>query len=197
MTIITSYGTINVNYPIAGQDNDSQGFRNNFTAIANSFAQADVALANLTTSTAKLNVDNDFLGSAISHAITKYNVGQYNLIGAISDNPYTLYFNQAEYHDVTISTSTTFQVAGWPTSADWASSLYHAKLRLQITPTQSAASATVAVSFQSLVSGGLIHVNTFTTVLPFTATTIDSQVWDIWTNNGGQDTYVQLVGQFN
>ena len=29
---------INGNYPIAGQDNDSQGFRDNFTNIKNNFA---------------------------------------------------------------------------------------------------------------------------------------------------------------
>jgi hypothetical protein len=197
MTIITSYATINVNYPIAGQDNDSQGFRNNFTAITNSFAQADVAISGLTTSTAKLNVDNDFLGNAVSHAVTKYNAGQYNPIGAITDNPHTLYFNQAEYHDVTISTSTTFQVAGWPSSSDWASNLYYAQIRLQVTPTAAASSATFALNFQSLVSGGTVWYNTNTLSLPYISSATDVQIWDIWTYNGGQDTYVNLVGGFN
>ena len=197
MTIITSYGTINVNYPVAGQDNDSQGFRNNFTAIVNSFAQADVALSSLTTSTAKLNVDNDFLGNAVTHAVNNYNVGQYSPLGTITDNPHTLYFNQAEYHDCTITTSTTFQVASWPSSADWASSLYYAKLRLQITPTQDASSATFAVNFQPLVSGGTVWYSTSTISLPYLSSSTDVQIWDIWTTDGGQNTWVQLVDNFN
>lgn len=196
MTIITSYATINVNYPVAGQDNDSQGFRNNFTAISNSFAQADAALSNLTTSTAKLNVDNDFLGNAISHSISKNNVGEYASLGEIGDNPHTIYFNQAEYHDAIVSTSTSFQVGGWPSAADWTSNLYYAKLRLQISPSATAVASSSTINFQTVVSGGIVH-STTSRSLPYTITTSSSQVWDIWTVNGGQDVYVQLVGLFN
>ena len=196
MTIITSYANINVNYPVAGQDNDSQGFRNNFTAISNAFAQADGALTNLTTSTAKLNMDNDFLGNAISHSISKNNVGEYVSLGQINDTPHTLYFNQAQYHDVTISTSTTFQVGGWPNAADWNSNLYYANLRLQVFVTADAVASSSTVNFQTLVDGGIIH-NKTTQSLPFVINTSTSQIWDIWTVNGGQDVYVHLLGQFN
>lgn len=36
--------TINITYPIAGQDNDTQGFRDNFSSIKNNFS---VALAEI------------------------------------------------------------------------------------------------------------------------------------------------------
>ena len=32
--------TINITYPIAGQDNDTQGFRDNFSSIKNNFSVA-------------------------------------------------------------------------------------------------------------------------------------------------------------
>jgi len=43
MTTLTSAITtiyINPNYPVSGQDNDAQGFRDNFLAIKNNFATA-------------------------------------------------------------------------------------------------------------------------------------------------------------
>jgi hypothetical protein len=51
--------TINITYPIAGQDNDTQGFRDNFSNIKNNFAvalteisalQANSVVASTTTS---------------------------------------------------------------------------------------------------------------------------------------------------
>ena len=38
MASLVNPSNINGNFPIAGQDNDSQGFRDNFTNIRNNFA---------------------------------------------------------------------------------------------------------------------------------------------------------------
>jgi len=47
MTSAINYQTISTTYPVAGQDNDSQGFRNNFTAIAAGLATAADELTDL------------------------------------------------------------------------------------------------------------------------------------------------------
>ena len=47
MTSAINYQTISTTYPVAGQDNDSQGFRNNFTAIAAGLATAAEELTDL------------------------------------------------------------------------------------------------------------------------------------------------------
>jgi hypothetical protein len=39
--------TINITYPIAGQDNDTQGFRDNFSNIKNNFAVASAEISAL------------------------------------------------------------------------------------------------------------------------------------------------------
>jgi hypothetical protein len=36
--------TINITYPIAGQDNDTQGFRDNFSSIRNNLAVAKIEI---------------------------------------------------------------------------------------------------------------------------------------------------------
>jgi hypothetical protein len=39
--------TINITYPIAGQDNDTQGFRDNFSSIKNNFSVAQSEISSL------------------------------------------------------------------------------------------------------------------------------------------------------
>ena len=46
MSQINPY-TIDATYPIAGQDNDSQGFRDNFTNIRNNFTYAESEISDL------------------------------------------------------------------------------------------------------------------------------------------------------
>ena len=59
---------VDATFPIAGQDNDSQGFRNNFNTIKNNFTAAKSEIEALQTNTAKLNAANNFLGNDVSGA---------------------------------------------------------------------------------------------------------------------------------
>ena len=58
--------SIDATYPIAGQDNDSQGFRNNFSTVKNNFTAAKSEIEDLQTNTAKLNATNDLLGNDLT-----------------------------------------------------------------------------------------------------------------------------------
>ena len=59
---------IDANYPVAGQDNDSQGFRDNFNTIKTSLATAKTEITSLQDNTAKTNTSNDFNGNNIQEA---------------------------------------------------------------------------------------------------------------------------------
>ena len=48
---------IDITYPIAGQDNDTQGFRTNFTNIRNNFTQAAKEITDLQGNVATLTAD--------------------------------------------------------------------------------------------------------------------------------------------
>jgi hypothetical protein len=69
---ITNYSsTINVDFPIAGQDNDTQGFRTNFSKIQSAFGTAATEITKL-----QLNVSNP--GNLILNNYSKsqlYNLG--------------------------------------------------------------------------------------------------------------------------
>lgn len=74
MASLVNPSNINGNFPIAGQDNDSQGFRDNFTNIRNNFTyiKSEVedlqAKAVLKSALSGGTLDNNFLGSQIKNA---------------------------------------------------------------------------------------------------------------------------------
>ena len=71
-----NYVSINENFPVAGQDNDTQVFRDNFDTIKTSLRYAKEELDVLQSSTdgaARLNAENDFQGNVITGAVLKGN----------------------------------------------------------------------------------------------------------------------------
>ena len=50
--------TIDDAYPVAGEDNDSQGFRDNFNIIKTNFTYSKSEIEDLQDNTAKTNTDN-------------------------------------------------------------------------------------------------------------------------------------------
>lgn len=69
MTSQINYLSINENFPVAGEDNDTQTFRDNFDTIKNSLRIAQEELTDLQNNTAKLNEANDFGNNDISRAV--------------------------------------------------------------------------------------------------------------------------------
>lgn len=60
--------TIDEEYPVAGQDNDSQGFRDNFNVIKTGLATANSEITDLQDNSARTDTNNNFLGNQISTA---------------------------------------------------------------------------------------------------------------------------------
>ena len=71
---ITQYSSsININFPVAGEDNDSQGFRSNFARIQSALSIASDEVTLLQLNAINLNATNDLkvfpLMSLISSAL--------------------------------------------------------------------------------------------------------------------------------
>ena len=62
---------IDADYPVAGQDNDSQGFRDNFTNIKTALGTAKSEITTLQSESPKLNANNNFQGYIIQNANLK------------------------------------------------------------------------------------------------------------------------------
>jgi hypothetical protein len=62
------YLEIDQNYPVAGVDNDTQGFRDNFDIIKTGLGFAGQEITALQDTTAKVNEENNFFGNVINNA---------------------------------------------------------------------------------------------------------------------------------
>ena len=98
-TIISA--TIDGTYPVAGQDNDSQGFRDNFTIIKTGLGTAATEITTLQTTSAVLNAANTFSGNnQISANVLQQTEAFYNG-GTLSGNT-NVSFSNGHYQAFTI-----------------------------------------------------------------------------------------------
>lgn len=87
MTSQIAADSIDEDFPVADQDNDSQGFRDNFSVIKNSLLTAASEISDLQTNSARLGSDenNDFRGGVISN-VRLLNVDRVKLEGTVANN---------------------------------------------------------------------------------------------------------------
>jgi hypothetical protein len=114
---------INENFPVSGQDNDTQVFRDNFDTIKKSLRSAKdeiTALEDTGTGAARLNATNDFNLNIIQNAVFQ-NVREKKLDnGTIELDPaegganptYPIEFELSSYHILRVSQDTIFNLVG-------------------------------------------------------------------------------------
>ena len=69
MTSNVTYAGINENFPVAGQDNDTKIFRDNFATIKTGLRNANEEITDLQDNTAKTNLANDFQKNIVGNAV--------------------------------------------------------------------------------------------------------------------------------
>ena len=138
MSNINPYN-IDGTYPVAGQDNDSQGFRDNFTNTKNNFIYTKQEIEDLS---AKAILKTKLIGSTLDNNMNGNPIVNAAISGfreplkevATSGGSSPISFTDGHYQ--TISFSGRFEITGitgWPS----ASSNTHAKIRLEINVTTS------------------------------------------------------------
>jgi hypothetical protein len=110
-------GNIDGTYPKAGQNNSSQGFRDNFSAIKTNFTEAKTEIEAIQTNKANLNSTNNFSGNTISNAVLKDNGETIYNHGSISSGSVTLNHENGHYQTLTITADTTFAFSNFPTGS--------------------------------------------------------------------------------
>lgn len=117
---------LNAAYPVAGQDNDSQGFRDNFTNVKTNLETAATEITTLQSTAAKLNSANDFNGNNISEANFIANTEE--VYGPVTKNDTTtnnINFTDGHYQLITVDASSTddtvtLTLAAWPATGKYA-----------------------------------------------------------------------------
>jgi len=177
---LTAAESIDPTFPVAGQDNNSQGFRDNFDYTQTSLTKVTTVLTDLNNNTAKTNDDNDFNGVIVENAETR------NTYGSVSSNGTsleTIDFSIAEYHRYTITGNVTLTFGNWPASDKYA------KVLIELKSDGSARQV-------NFTPGTLILESSLT--LPFTlSTNVDVyHIFEAWTINGGNSVFIKYLGAF-
>ena len=98
-----NYAAIDESFPVAGQDNDTQTFRDNFDTIKTSLRYAFEEVTDLQDNTARTDQDNDFNDKIISRAVMQYNRDAFFEAGNISGGTFTVDYENGYYHQITFN----------------------------------------------------------------------------------------------
>jgi len=186
--------TIDGTYPVAGTDNDTQGFRDNFTIIKTGLATAQSEISALETNTAKLNESNDFLASDVTNANFSLNTEKYHNIGTVVTGQNISFLN-GPYQSAGINLSEGTDTINFAL-ADWPDRDHVAKMTVQLVGNDTAKTVTFTVD-----GGGTIKYSSDYPRVGGTATvTVDSStnpiIIDFWTYNQGTTVYAEYRGQY-
>jgi len=109
-------GNIDGTYPVAGQDNSSQGFRDNFTAIKNNFTQAKIEIEDLQTNKADTDANTSFNDYIVSRAVLK-DCGETVYAHGTTSGTITLNHENGHYQTLTTSGSVSLAFSNFPAAS--------------------------------------------------------------------------------
>lgn len=109
MTSAIIHETINENFPVAGRDNDTQTFRDNFDAIKKGLRTAKDEITDLQNNAARTDVGNNFNNNTIENAVLLNNRSSFLDKGTIL-NADTIDYEHGNYQKVKYSANVT---VGW------------------------------------------------------------------------------------
>lgn len=188
MTSQINYTSIDTTYPVAGQDNDSQGFRDNFSAISTALATAKTEITDLQTRAVVVADDqndpvvNNLLGSTISNGTYTNFHGEVRVSGTSGSE---IDITNGPLQTFTLSSSKTLTFINWPDSNQYA------KVRVHfMSDTNGARTPTLATE-----SGGTLVYSTGFPSLELNANG-KHKVIEAWTYTGGSVVYVSYIGEF-
>lgn len=108
-------GNIDGAYPVAGQDNSSQGFRDNFTAIRNNFTDAKTEIEDLQNNRATTNANTSFNDYTVSRATFK-DTAQTVYPHGTTSGTITLNHENGHYQTITTNGNISLTFSNFPAS---------------------------------------------------------------------------------
>ena len=113
-----NFAAINENFPVAGQDNDTQVFRDNFDSIKTGLRVSKEEITDLQDNVVRTDIDNDFNNNLVQNTILKNVSLQKKDYGSpISAATQEISFNQALYHIIRFSGTCSLSFIDFPSEA--------------------------------------------------------------------------------
>jgi hypothetical protein len=161
MASLINPNNIDTAYPVAGQDNSTQGFRTNFTNIKQNFEYAEQEINTLQTNSAVINGANNFNDNVI-YAAKLQDIAYTKVTDPAAAGSLILNFASAQYYSLVTNGSVSVTFSNWPTAGS--SSVGY--MRLQVEVISTAHTLTIAADNTG---GGAALINA-TQVQGYTAT---------------------------
>ena len=208
MTSAIVYNTITTNYPVAGQDNDSQGFRDNFTAIRAALATAGDEITDLQTNGIDVtNSVNNLQGTTLTNGLYNQFSGTFlPLTQSANTVPNYLTmsvdFTLGAVQQFTIKyTGTQINFTNWPVNNTPAGANYHSSLKIILKSVD--ALATRTITFGASLGGAVKKAvgDSVLTQASATATMTLGQtgltyVLEAWTVDSGQTVFLRTINTY-
>ena len=204
---------INANYPIQGQDNNSQGFRTNFSAIKTALTVAKSEITTLETNTAKTNIDNNFNGNSLENILFNNTSSLFKNKGIPEDQQFLLDVKDALVFKVKFIGTNTLRFTNWPSNTTVAK-CHSVRLHLQFELNPDDVNLlNYKINFSTDIGG---EIKSYTTGAPWyyatnqggwhlkpwrdinVSTDYNSyeHVFDAWSYNGGSTVFLEYRGSF-
>jgi len=195
MTSAINPNNIDGQYPVAGQDNNSQGFRDNFTNTKTNFQFAADEITELQskaifkTALTGSALDNNMGNSVISNAQLIGQTTNVIVLGNVTNSTANVVFGIGSYQTATTQGNTSLSFTGWPTSG------LYATVRLQLTTTTANANITVPASISANTNASYTSlqyikgVDTANSLITISDT--GTYVFEFSTADGGSNVFIQ------
>lgn len=179
------YISIDETYPIAGRDNDSQGFRDNFSIIKNNFEAAKGEIEDLQFNVVRVDQANDF---------NKQNIVNANFVacseelfdGGTVSTTTLVNWQDGSYQIFQVTGDMQFTLSGFPSSGTVG------KMKIQVVADDVNRQINFGIS-----QGGTFKKSSNVPALPLTINaSTEYHVFEFWTYNGGSVIFMDYVGPF-
>lgn len=185
-----TYLNIDATFPVAGVDNESQGFRDNFSHIKNSLEAAKAEIEDLQTKAVLKSaltggtLLNDLEGNTIVNANLSGFTELCNQGGNIN-TAQSVNFAYGHYQVFTLQSDMVLSLTGWPASG------VKASMEVQLYGNGVQHSVTISAG------GGIVKYSAdWPNPLQITSAT-DPVILEFWTYNGGSTVFAKYKGTFS
>lgn len=192
--------TIEENFPIAGQDNDTKTFRDNFSSIVSNFEIAQTEITGLENTTARLTTDNNFENNEIENAVLRdcFERKTTNTVpreGAASSN-IQIDYKSGSYHVLTIQNFVNVNISfdNLPGDSSTPNPPTNAVARM-ILEIRSAENLARTVTFTG--SGGVVFKKSADFPTSFVVSSADDPIFiEVW-RHGTANIFLRYLGQYS
>ena len=181
--------TIDAEYPVAGVDNDTQGFRDNFQIIKDGLSIAKNEITALQQNSVKLDETNNFDGTTLASANLTTTTEQYYNAGTVIAGQNISFLN-GHYQSIRINLPVGIDDVTL-TLADWPEGQNYAKMTVELFGNGTAKTVNWAAE-----NAGVLKTSPNFPASFVVDSSEDPIIVEFWTTSSGNTVYANYLGRF-